>query len=255
VLISHPDSVQYHRIDSSSLQWVSPVPYKIKELKTSKSFHRKLVSGAYAFDLSKIMLLVILSTDFLRQPRRIRLVFDVGVTKMLYDYNGIKPRLNEPVFIADGVRIIGDVSIGQDCSVWYNAVLRGDLAPIQIGRRSNIQDGTIGHVNLNQPLIVGEDVSVGHGAIIHGCTIGRGALIGMGAIILNGAVIGDYALIGAGAVVTENKIIPSHTLSLGSPARVVRELTVDDLNRMKITADSYVQKGKEYAQTERGEAL
>ncbi|MEX2416223.1 MAG: gamma carbonic anhydrase family protein [Paenibacillaceae bacterium] len=169
---------------------------------------------------------------------------------MLYDYKGIKPNLNESVFVANGVRIIGDVKIEQECSIWYNAVLRGDLAPIRIGQRTNIQDGTIAHVNVDQPLLIGEDVSVGHGAIIHGCTISKGALIGMGAIILNGAVIGEYALIGAGSIVTENKIIPPYTLSLGSPARVVRELTAEDLNRMKITTDSYVQKGKEYTQNE-----
>jgi carbonic anhydrase/acetyltransferase-like protein (isoleucine patch superfamily) len=169
---------------------------------------------------------------------------------MLYDYKGIKPDLHETVFVADGVRIIGEVNIEQECSIWYNAVLRGDLAPIRIGRRTNIQDGTIGHVNVNQPLLIGDDVSIGHGAIIHGCTIGKGALIGMGAIILNGAIIGEYTLIGAGSIVTENKIIPPYTLSLGSPARVVRELTAADLNRMKVTTDSYVLKGKEYKQYE-----
>lgn len=169
---------------------------------------------------------------------------------MLYEYKGIMPSVSKGVYIADGVRIIGDVNIEQDCSIWYNAVLRGDLAPIRIGQRSNIQDGTIGHVNVNQPLLVGEDVSVGHGAIIHGCTIGRGALIGMGAIILNGAVIGDYALIGAGSIVTENKVIPPYTLSLGSPAKVIRELTAEDLNRMKLTTDSYVLRGQEYSENE-----
>ncbi|MEX1030592.1 MAG: gamma carbonic anhydrase family protein [Paenibacillaceae bacterium] len=169
---------------------------------------------------------------------------------MLYDYKGIKPSLHETVFIADGVRIIGEVSIEQECSIWYNAVLRGDLAPIRIGQRTNIQDGTIAHVNMNQPLLIGDDVSVGHGAIIHGCTIGKGALIGMGAIILNGAIIGEYALIGAGSIVTENNIIPPYTLSLGSPARVVRELTAVDLNRMKVTTDNYVLKGKEYKHDE-----
>ncbi len=169
---------------------------------------------------------------------------------MLYDYKGTKPVVHRSAFIADGVRIIGDVSIEQQCSIWFNAVLRGDLAPIRIGQRTNIQDGSIAHVNLNQPLLIGEDVSVGHGAIIHGCKIGRGALIGMGAIILNGAIIGDYALIGAGSIVTENKVIPPYTLSMGSPARVARELTSEDLNRMKITTDSYVLKGKEYGHFE-----
>jgi len=144
--------------------------------------------------------------------------------------------------------VIGDVTIGSDSSVWYNAVLRGDLAPIRIGNRCNIQDGTVGHVNAGQPLILEDEVSVGHAALIHGCRIGRGTLIGMGAIVLNGAEIGEYALIGAGSVVTENKKIPSYTLSLGSPARVVRELTEKDLDRMKKTVETYVQKGREYLQ-------
>lgn len=165
---------------------------------------------------------------------------------MIIPYKGIVPHTHSSVYIGEGAKIIGDVSIGQDSTVWFNAVLRGDLAPIRIGNRVNIQDGVIGHVNSNQPLIVYDDVSVGHGAIIHGCQIGKGTLIGMGAIVLNGADIGEYALVGAGSVVTENKKIPAYTLSLGSPARVVRELTDDDLLRMKRTTDSYVVKGKEY---------
>lgn len=165
---------------------------------------------------------------------------------MLLDYQGKKPILDPTVFVAEGAKLIGDVRIGAESSVWFNAVLRGDLAEIVIGNRSNIQDGAIGHVNTGQPLIVKDDVTVGHGAIIHGCTIGQGTLIGMGAIVLNGAEIGEYALVGAGSLVTENTKLPSYTLSLGSPARVVRELTEKDLQRIKLTAESYVIKGKEY---------
>ncbi|GIP37452.1 gamma carbonic anhydrase family protein [Paenibacillus sp. J31TS4] len=161
-------------------------------------------------------------------------------------YRGITPSLHPSVFQAEGVQLIGDVTMEEDCSIWYNAVLRGDLAPIWIGARSNIQDGCIGHVNTDQPLLVGPDVSVGHGAIIHGCTIGRGSLIGMGAIVLNGASIGEYALIAAGSIVTENKTIPPYTLAMGSPARVVRELTEADLARLKRTTDNYVAKGREF---------
>jgi carbonic anhydrase/acetyltransferase-like protein (isoleucine patch superfamily) len=120
-------------------------------------------------------------------------------------------------------KIVGDVTIGAGNTIWFNAVLRGDLAPIVIGEHCNIQDGVIGHVNSDQPLIVGDGVSVGHAAIIHGCKIGKGTLIGMGAIVLNGADIGEYALVGAGALVTENQVIPPGTLCLGSPVRVVRE--------------------------------
>lgn len=165
---------------------------------------------------------------------------------MLIPYKGIMPVIHQSVYIAEGAKIIGDVTIADQSTVWFNAVLRGDLAPIQFGKSCNIQDGVIGHVNTNQPLIVEEEVSIGHGAIIHGCTIGKGTLIGMGAIVLNGADIGEYALIGAGSIVTENKKIPPYTLSIGTPAKVVRELTEDDLQRMRRTMESYVTKGIEY---------
>lgn len=165
---------------------------------------------------------------------------------MLLPYKGIMPSVHPEVYIAEGAKIIGDVSIAKQSSIWFNAVLRGDLAPIKIGHSCNIQDGVIGHLNTNQPLILEDEVSVGHGAIIHGCTIGRGTLIGMGAIVLNGAEVGEYALVGAGSIVTENKKIPSYTLSIGSPAKVVRELTDDDLQRMRKTMESYVTKGIEY---------
>lgn len=165
---------------------------------------------------------------------------------MYIPYQGIMPVVDASVYVAEGAKLIGDVTISAESSVWFNAVLRGDMAPIRIGRRANIQDGVIGHVNANQPLIVEDDVSVGHGAIIHGCRIGNGTLIGMGAIVLNGADIGEYALIGAGSVVTENKKVPAYTLSLGSPAKVIRELTDEDVERMKRTTKNYVVKGKEY---------
>lgn len=167
---------------------------------------------------------------------------------MLIPYNGKWPAVDSAAYIAEGVKLIGDVTIGEEASVWFNAVLRGDLAPIVIGRGSNIQDGSIGHVNENQPLLVGDDVSVGHNAIIHGCRIGRGTLIGMGAIVLNGADIGEYALVGAGSLVTEYKTIPPYTLAMGSPARVVRELTQADLDRMRRTSEGYILRGQEYRQ-------
>jgi carbonic anhydrase/acetyltransferase-like protein (isoleucine patch superfamily) len=170
------------------------------------------------------------------------------VIALLHAYKQFKPQLHHTVFTAAGVQLIGDVEVDEDCSLWFNAVLRGDLAPVRIGARTNIQDGCIGHVNTNQPLLVEAEVSVGHGAIIHGCTIGKGTLIGMGAIVLNGANIGEYALVGAGSLVTENRTIPPYTLSLGSPAKVIRELNEQDLQRMKRTMESYVQKGREYRQ-------
>lgn len=162
-------------------------------------------------------------------------------------FAGMEPRLEGDVFVAEGAKLIGDVQVGKESTIWFNAVLRGDLAPILIGERCNIQDGAIGHVNTNQPLIVANEVSVGHGAIIHGCTIGTGSLIGMGAIVLNGAEIGEYALIGAGSIITENRKVPPYTLSLGTPAKVVRELTEQDLTRMRATMEGYVRKGREYS--------
>ncbi len=165
---------------------------------------------------------------------------------MLIAYGSKLPKLHRSVFVGEGAKIIGEVEVGEDSSIWFNAVLRGDMAPIIIGSRCNIQDGTVGHVNTSQPLILANDVSVGHAAIIHGCNIGEGTLIGMGAIVLNGADIGEYALIGAGSVVTENAVIPPYTLSLGTPAKVVRELTESDLQRMAKTMTNYVTKGREY---------
>lgn len=165
---------------------------------------------------------------------------------MIISYQGIQPQLHPSIYMAEGSKLIGDLHMGEESSVWFNAVLRADLAPIKIGKRCNIQDNAVGHVNTNQPLILGDDVSVGHAAIIHGCTIGTGTLIGMGAIVLNGADIGEYSLIGAGSVVTENSKIPPYTLALGTPARVIRELTEADLQRMSKTSLGYVIKGREY---------
>ncbi|WP_410514826.1 gamma carbonic anhydrase family protein [Paenibacillus sp. BR2-3] len=161
-------------------------------------------------------------------------------------YGSYIPQLDSSVYVAEGAKLVGDVKVGRNSSIWFNAVLRGDLAPVIIGERCNIQDGAVGHVGEGLPLILADDISVGHTAIIHGCKIGKGTLIGMGAIVLNGAEIGEYALIGAGSIVTENKRIPPYTLSLGSPAKVVRELTEQDLLRMAHTTESYVMKGKEY---------
>ncbi|MFC9709925.1 gamma carbonic anhydrase family protein [Paenibacillus sp. NPDC056933] len=165
---------------------------------------------------------------------------------MIIPYQGIQPQLHPSVYMAEGAKLIGDLTMGEESSVWFNAVLRADLAPIVIGRRCNIQDNAVGHVNTGQPLILEDDVSVGHSAIIHGCRIGTGSLIGMGAILLNGTEIGEYTLIGAGSVVTENTKIPPYTLALGTPAKVIRELTDADLERMSRTTLGYVAKGKEY---------
>ncbi|MHB0898004.1 MAG: gamma carbonic anhydrase family protein [Spirochaetales bacterium] len=149
------------------------------------------------------------------------------------------PKTNQAAFIAPSASITGQVFLGRDASIWHNVTLRGDLAPVEIGARSNIQDGAILHVATNLPCIVGDDVTVGHGAIVHGCKVGNRCLIGMGAIILNGAEIGDECIIGAGALVTEGKKIPSRSLVLGSPAKVTRQISETELRQILENAASY----------------
>lgn len=165
---------------------------------------------------------------------------------MLYAYNGRLPQVDSTVFVAPGARLVGDITIGLDSSIWFNAVLRGDLAPVHIGKRVNIQDGSVGHVNYDQSLLLSDDVSVGHHAVIHGCSIGTGSLIGMGAIILNGADLGEYTFVAAGSLVPENSVLPAYTLCMGTPVKIIRELTEADLLRMKRTTESYVLKSREY---------
>jgi len=152
----------------------------------------------------------------------------------LIPYKGLMPRVAEDVFIADGALVIGDVSIGPGTSIWYNTVVRGDVAPITIGRDCNIQDNSTVHGSPGVPTILGDGVSVGHNAVIHSCTVGDGALIAIQAVVLAGAVVG------------EGKTIPPRSLALGVPARVVRELTEEDLARMAETTRHYVGLAQEH---------
>ena len=135
------------------------------------------------------------------------------------------PQIHESAFVAEGAKIIGDVIIKADSSIWYNTICRGDINQIIVGERSNIQDNSVIHLENDQGVIIGDDVTVGHNAVIHGCTINDGALIGMGAIIMNGAVIGKGAVVGAGALIKENMIIPDLTLVVGIPGKVVKTFT------------------------------
>lgn len=150
------------------------------------------------------------------------------------------PRVHSSVFIAEGAKVIGQVSIGAESSIWFNAVLRGDINSIAIGERTNIQDACILHVTHDSPVIVGSDVTVGHRAIIHGCTIGDSCLIGMGAIVLDGARVGKQSLIGAGAVVLQEFIVPEGSLVTGVPGRVVRQLTNGEKTQIQQSAANYV---------------
>jgi carbonic anhydrase/acetyltransferase-like protein (isoleucine patch superfamily) len=142
--------------------------------------------------------------------------------------------------IYDGAKVVGDVELKSNVSVWYNAVVRGDQAPISVDENSNIQDNCVVHVSKNYPVKIGKNVSIGHGAIIHGCTIEDNVLVGMGAIILNGAKISKNCLVGAGALVTENKEFPEGSLIIGSPAKAVRQLTEEQIKGIQENADEYI---------------
>lgn len=143
-------------------------------------------------------------------------------------------------WIAPGAQVIGDVRIGEDVGIWFNAVLRGDNDPITVGRGTNIQDGVMVHTDLGFPTTIGEGCTIGHHAIIHGCTIGDNSLVGMGATVLNGAVIGNNCLVGANALISEGKIFPDNSLIVGAPARVVRTLDESAVARLRLSADNYV---------------
>ena len=161
---------------------------------------------------------------------------------MIYQYRDKEPRIAPDVFVADGARIAGDVEIGEGSGVWFNAVVRGDVNFIRIGKRTNVQDGAVLHVTKEDyPLIVGDDVTIGHLAVLHGCTIGSNVLIGMGAIVLDGAVVEDNAMVGAGALVPPGKVVPAGTLAVGSPARVARELRPEEVEGLGKSAEGYAE--------------
>ncbi|HTO93849.1 MAG TPA: gamma carbonic anhydrase family protein [Bacteroidota bacterium] len=155
-------------------------------------------------------------------------------------HHGVAPSVHPGAFVADGAWLIGDVVVGEESSIWYNAVLRGDINAIRIGRRTNIQDGCVLHVTRRLAVDIADGVTVGHMAMIHGCRIGSGALIGMNAVVLDDASVGEGALIAAGAVVKEGFVVPAGTLAAGVPARVVRELTAGERQAAGQTAANYV---------------
>jgi carbonic anhydrase/acetyltransferase-like protein (isoleucine patch superfamily) len=164
----------------------------------------------------------------------------------LYRLNEDAPHVPASAFVAREATLIGKVSLGEQASVWPGAVVRADNEPIRIGDRSNVQEGAVLHADPGFPLTIAEGVTVGHQAMLHGCTIGPGSLIGIQAVVLNGAVIGRHCLVGAGAIITEGKIFPDRSLILGAPAKVVRELTDDDVARLQQAADVYARKSDLY---------
>ena len=166
---------------------------------------------------------------------------------MIYSYKGISPKIGKNCFIADSADLIGDLSIGDDCSIWFGTVIRADVHKIVIGNRVNIQDLSMIHVthfkngdrSTGNPTIIGDDVTIGHRVMLHGCTIEDASLIGMSATILDGAVIGKESIVGAGSLVTKNKIFPPRTLIMGSPAKVVRELNDNEIEELYNSAKRY----------------
>ena len=157
-----------------------------------------------------------------------------------------QPRLGPGVYIARGAVVMGDVTLGEESSVWFNAVLRGDINRIEIGHHTNIQDNAVLHLADDLPCLVGSWVTVGHAAIVHACTVGDETLVGMGAVILDGAVVGRQCLIGAKAVVTPGTMIPDGSMVLGTPAKVVRALTETERSTLKVWAEKYVHNARYY---------
>ncbi|MGG3564664.1 gamma carbonic anhydrase family protein [Neobacillus rhizosphaerae] len=165
---------------------------------------------------------------------------------MLIPYNGVSPTVHDSVFVAPGAYIIGNVQIGKESTVWFNAVLRGDDGPIIVGERCSIQDNSTIHLYEGFPVIIEDDVTVGHNVILHGCKIGKRSIIGMGSTLLDNVEVGEECIIGANTLLAGGIKIPPRSLVLGSPGKVVRELTEKDLQMLQMSSEHYVQKGKEF---------
>jgi carbonic anhydrase/acetyltransferase-like protein (isoleucine patch superfamily) len=165
---------------------------------------------------------------------------------MNYALGDHTPEVDDDAWVAPNASLMGKVEIKKDASVWWNVVLRGDNEPIILGEGSNIQDGSVVHTDPGTPAIIGKGVTIGHMVMLHGCEIGDNCLVGIGAVVLNGAKIGKNCLIGANSLITENKVIPDNSMVLGSPGKVVRELSPEQIEGLKRSANSYVNNGKRY---------
>ena len=164
----------------------------------------------------------------------------------LYQLDDISPRLADTAWVADSAQVMGNVELAADTSVWFGAVLRGDTEVIHVGRGSNIQENAVVHADIGFPVLIGENVTVGHQVMLHGCSIGDGSLIGIQAVVLNGAKIGKHCLVGAGALVTEGKEFPDGSMIIGSPAKVVRQLTPEQMAGLDRSAEHYVENARRF---------
>jgi carbonic anhydrase/acetyltransferase-like protein (isoleucine patch superfamily) len=164
----------------------------------------------------------------------------------IYELDGVSPRIAATAWVAGSAEVMGNVELAEDASVWFGVVIRGDTEVIRIGRASNIQDGSVLHADIGKPLTIGDNVTVGHKVMLHGCTIGDGSLIGIGAVVLNGAKIGKGCIVGAGALVTEGKEFPDGSMIIGSPAKAVRELTEAQQQGLLLSALHYIENANRF---------
>lgn len=164
----------------------------------------------------------------------------------LYSLDGVAPQVADSAWVADSAQVMGQVELGADSSVWFGAVVRGDTDRISIGKGTNIQDASVLHADHGKPLTIGDNVTVGHQVMLHGCTVGDGSLIGIGAVVLNGAIIGKGCIVGAGALVTEGKVFEDGSMIIGSPAKVVRQLTPEQQQGLLMSAAHYVDNARRF---------
>ena len=169
-----------------------------------------------------------------------------GSAMAIYELDNIAPSMADTAWVADSAQVMGNVELAEDSSIWFGAVVRGDTEVIRIGRGSNIQDCSVLHADIGMPLTIGENVTVGHQVMLHGCTIGDGSLIGIGAVVLNGAKIGKGCIVGAGALVTEGKEFPDGSMIIGSPAKAIRELSAAQRDALKMSAIHYIANAKRF---------
>ena len=164
----------------------------------------------------------------------------------IYQLEDSTPAIHPSAWVADNAQVMGQVTLAEDSSVWFGVVIRGDTSTIAVGKGSNIQDNSVLHADHGMPLVIGENVTVGHQVMLHGCTVGNGSLIGIGAVVLNGARIGQHCLVGAGALVTEGKEFPDGSMIIGSPAKTVRQLSPEQIEGLKMSAQHYVSNAARY---------